>query len=368
MESALVNIKIENPDLSLEHDTESQMKTDERFNNLVENAIDFLNKAIVDIDTEPKYAIIHFYSAVELFLKARLFKEHWTLVVAKNQDLDWEKFKAGNFQSISLVDAANRLDKVVGSGLNELEIKAFKEVGEHRNKLMHFYHQTQSASKDERLVKDVITQLHRAWHYLHILLLIRWEDVFKKWETKLFEFDAKLMKYHDYLEAIFNTVKSNIEKQKLDGFWFTECPSCHFEAISHINKERIVYNASCMVCGLSNRYINVHCPKCNNLTAISEGEEEVKCSFCKHELNSSEIYEALETSGETAHCSECSGYHSVAGVDDGKWVCLDCHYFFDEMDQCEWCGDLNTGDMNHSYLSGCNVCEGLSGWQSDKDD
>lgn len=343
------------------------MQTEEKFNNLVDNAIDFLNKALADIESEPKYAIIHFYSAVELFLKARLFKEHWTLVVAKNQEPDWEKFKVGNFQSVTLVDAVSRLDKVVRSGLNDLQIKVFKEVGEHRNKLMHFYHQGQSTATDERLVKDVITLLYRAWHYLHILLLIDWEDIFKKWEEKLFEFDAKLKKYNEYLQAIFDTVKPNIEKLKSDGNWFTMCPSCMFEAIPHTNKEHIVYNASCMVCGFSKRYINIHCSECSQIMTIPESEE-AECQSCGHQLNSEEIYKALEISGEIAHCSECSGYQSVVCADDGKWVCLNCHYFFDEIDACGWCGDLNTGDMEGSYYSGCNVCEGLSGWHSDKDD
>ena len=39
---------------------------------LVENAIDFLNQAADELANNPKYSVIHFYTAVELLLKARL--------------------------------------------------------------------------------------------------------------------------------------------------------------------------------------------------------------------------------------------------------------------------------------------------------
>ena len=46
---------------------------------LTENSIDFLTEAIDGFQVQPKYSIIHFYTAVELFLKARLLHEHWSL-------------------------------------------------------------------------------------------------------------------------------------------------------------------------------------------------------------------------------------------------------------------------------------------------
>ena len=51
------------------------------FERLVENALDFLVCAIEEFQVAPKYSVIHFSAAVELFLKARLMAEHWSLVV-----------------------------------------------------------------------------------------------------------------------------------------------------------------------------------------------------------------------------------------------------------------------------------------------
>ncbi|HIP71183.1 MAG TPA: hypothetical protein EYH05_07285, partial [Anaerolineae bacterium] len=52
---------------------------------LVENAMDFLSQSIEEFDGSPKYSVIHFHAAVELFLKARLMAEHWSLVVSKRK-------------------------------------------------------------------------------------------------------------------------------------------------------------------------------------------------------------------------------------------------------------------------------------------
>jgi hypothetical protein len=49
---------------------------DEFFNQLVGSAFEFLDRAIGHVEADRKHSIINFATAVELFLKARLFKEH----------------------------------------------------------------------------------------------------------------------------------------------------------------------------------------------------------------------------------------------------------------------------------------------------
>ena len=51
------------------------------FENLVRNGIDFLEKAMLQLENEPKYSVINFYTAVEIFLKAPLVHDHWTLTM-----------------------------------------------------------------------------------------------------------------------------------------------------------------------------------------------------------------------------------------------------------------------------------------------
>jgi len=49
--------------------------------------------------------MINFYASIELFLKARLLKEHWTLIVTKKTEPDIDKFISGDFQSITINEA-----------------------------------------------------------------------------------------------------------------------------------------------------------------------------------------------------------------------------------------------------------------------
>ncbi len=62
-------------------------------NGLVENAFSFINKALDEFPSEPKFSLIHFATGVELFLKARLMAEHWSLIVARKQSPDKEALR-----------------------------------------------------------------------------------------------------------------------------------------------------------------------------------------------------------------------------------------------------------------------------------
>ena len=104
---------------------------------LVENAFDFLARAINEFKCSPKYSVIHFSTSVELFLKARLVSEHWSLVVVKQQSVNLQQFKAGSFQSVTIKEATNKLENIVCSKLSNQTIDAFQKVADHRNKIIH---------------------------------------------------------------------------------------------------------------------------------------------------------------------------------------------------------------------------------------
>ena len=124
------------------------MNKNDLLNRLVDNGLDFLSRSIDELEQFPKYSVIHFYTAVELFVKARLMSEHWSLVVSKRQEPDWNDFVAGDFQSVTLDEAAKRLQKIVRSGLSRQELDAFRDIGKHRNKMVHFFHEAHSVADD----------------------------------------------------------------------------------------------------------------------------------------------------------------------------------------------------------------------------
>jgi hypothetical protein len=102
------------------------IKTSALFKSLVENGFDFLKKSVADIKKSPKYSVINFCSAVEIFLKARLIREHWSLILAKPEFADVIKFKGGDFVSVSMEEAIRRLNNICSEKLSHEAEDAFR--------------------------------------------------------------------------------------------------------------------------------------------------------------------------------------------------------------------------------------------------
>jgi hypothetical protein len=354
------------------------MKKEYMLERLVENGFDFLNKAVDDLQSHPKFSVIHFHAAVELFLKARLMEEHWSLVISQRQDPDWNKFISGNFQSVSLDGAADRLEKVVRSGLSKSELKSFRDITKHRNKVVHFFHEAHSSEENSEQVRDIVKQQLTAWYFLHHILTTRWNDVFIRWSESLLEVDKKLRSLHTFLQVIYDQIKPDIDERKKEGDIFKCCPSCGFESQHHESDQKVVYGANCLVCGLSEKALKIDCTSCGEeVTFINEGF--AVCGSCNENfepddlalelINEGAAYIAAkeaDSSWDLGNCSDCDGYHTVVRAEDDSYICTSCFLVLAYLQFCGWCNEPNTGDMEHSSWSGCNLCDGRGGWEKDE--
>lgn len=353
------------------------MKKEEMFSRLVENGLDFLFKAKSELKDQPKYSVIHFHAAVELFLKARLMHEHWSLVVSKRQVPDWGKFVTGDFQSVSLHEAANRLDKVVRSPLSKADIAAFLEIAKHRNKMVHFFHEAHSEEESSELTRKIVKQQLKAWYFLHQLLTVQWKDVFSNWQEKIGKIDTALRELHEFLQVVFDNLQPEIKALKARGFIFEQCPSCGFESKQHDDEVKVFYESKCLVCSLAEKCLKIECPSCGKLVTF-RNEGFAICQSCGKSLEPKDVANAFvdvgaayvaamdgDDSWDTGNCSDCDGYHTVVQTEDDKWVCASCFGEFESLERCSWCNELNTGDMEDSYITGCNHCEGMVGWYKD---
>lgn len=345
------------------------MKKQDLLQRLVENAMDFLSRSISEFDDQPKFSVIHFHAAVELFLKARLLAEHWSLVVSKRKDADWDNFVTGNFVSVSLDEAASKLDKVVQSGLTKQELSTFERLTKHRNKMVHFFHEGVSDEENNQLRRAIAKEQLTAWYLLHKLLTSKWSDVFDAWAEKLREIDEYLRRLQEFLQVVFVQVTPEIEKRKENGADFEDCPSCNFASQEHCNEIDEFYEAECLVCGLTDRCLLIECPYCSDsVRFVNEGFG--KCGSCERMFEPEQVAKALvdesaayiafkegDDSWDLANCSYC-GYRTVARVseDGDRWICTSCFYEFDSVAHCGRCNELNTDDMEDSYWAGCNVC------------
>ncbi|MCC5982714.1 MAG: hypothetical protein JJU26_13460 [Oceanicaulis sp.] len=353
------------------------MTNQQRFDRLVENALDFLSRAIEELEEQPKFSVIHFHAAVEIFLKARLLYEHWTLVIAKGADPDRAQFEAGNFPSVSLDEAANRLRKVVGSGLSARELGAFDKIAKHRNKMMHFFHEAESKEEGAALVRDIVKEQLTAWYSLDQLLTQRWKDVFSSHQTEIVRIGTALKNQHEYLQVIFESKSNEIEALVAAGIPVEVCPSCGFTAQRHEPDVHSVYEARCLVCDHSDHCLRAECPSCES-AVVFRNEGFAICGQCQSSIEPEDLAKALIDEGAAhiaamdgdyswgeGNCSDCDGHHTVVKTVNDEWICASCLGNFDELQICDWCNEPNTGDMEQSYVAGCNHCEGMAGWHRD---
>jgi len=348
---------------------------------VVENAMDFLSQSISEFDDSPKYSVIHFHAAVELFLKARLMAEHWSLVVSKRQDPDWNKFVAGDFMSVSMNEAAYKLDKVVRSSLTKQELNTFRGLTNHRNKMVHFFHNAVTVEENEELRRDIAKEQLTAWFLLYKILTNRWADIFSPWAKILEEIDQRLRKLHEFLQVVFDQLQPEIEKRKADGSIFRNCPSCGFLSQEHADEVGELYEAQCLVCEYEEKCLIIECPDCGEpVLFVNEGFG--SCKSCGKKLEPENLVEELmdnwstyvamtdgDDSWDLGNCGDCEGYHTVVRLNDegDTYLCASCFGVFNELQCCEWCNEPNTGDMEHSYWAGCNFCDGKAGWDSERD-
>ncbi len=74
---------------------------DKLFVSITDTAFEFLEKALDEFEASPKFSIINFASAIELFMNARLMREHWSLLVEKVHSAKIDEFFAGKLKTVT---------------------------------------------------------------------------------------------------------------------------------------------------------------------------------------------------------------------------------------------------------------------------
>ncbi|MCY4656438.1 MAG: hypothetical protein OXC80_06435 [Gammaproteobacteria bacterium] len=337
---------------------------------LVESALDFLSQSLQEFHEERlKYSVIHLYAAVELFVKARQIKEHWSLLFVKNSEPNLTKFNKGDFRSVPLEDAATRLENLAQCGMGEQALKAFKSLGNHRNKMMHFFHEGTFAAKNELKRQEVVEEQLTAWYFLHTLLTSKWDVIFSDWSLQLMEIDKELRKLREFLEVVYDQVREEISERQKKRIVFIECPSCSFNSQEHNASFGDLYDAECLVCGLIDHCVLIKCPDCNECVRIVNGGY-YECEKCGRDLYPSEVAEEFlsessygrktdrDYSWNPVNCGYCDdeGYQLVVRLKEDFYFCMFCFNNFTSLDVCDCCNELNTRCMEESYWKSCEFC------------
>lgn len=341
------------------------------FDSLTRNAFDFLERGIEEFDKSPKYSVIHFCAAAEMLLKARLMKEHWSLIVSKPDQANLAKFMAGDFISVTLEDARARIRDVVGEDIGDDAYNSFRTLANHRNKMVHFFHN--GLESDENAKAQIVAEHCRSWFHLH-RLLNRWDTYFHDFGSEIARADRAMKRHRNYLAAKFKALKPELDAAHKTGSTPKACSACGFKAAIPDYLDDQIALLRCLVCDHTETQVELECPHCGESIVIAN-EGYAICGHCGKGIEPEDLVDALTDDVEAhiaikdgddswgpANCSNCDGYHTVVRRGD-HYFCANCFDIADGIEQCQWCNEYNTGDMEHSYSVGCSHCDGKVGWE-----
>lgn len=344
------------------------------FDHLVHSAFDFLVKAIEQIESERKHSVVNFATAIELFLKARLFKEHWSLIADNPDTADKIGFLAGTVKTVTPDKAIGRLDKICGDPVPSQAVAEFKKLAAHRNRVIHFFHDVESPKSSRKALENTAIEQFRGWHYL--------EQLLRSWGEHLADYDQdiervawKMRRHASFLDARFQALKKDLVQAAAEGTTIAECDRCGHKAAKVRPLSDIVSHLNCAVCGITTTIISFSCldEDCEATIELSSHMPEKRsCDECQRHYDSAEVCDALgggsryEDFAASINCAACTTLGS--GVDhDDIVVCSECFTAEENAPQCDWCSDrqIGGGDLRSSGWKGCEFCDGRSGWDRD---
>lgn len=345
------------------------------FKSITENAFEFLEKSLDEFDISPKFSIIHFASAIELFMKARLLSEHWSLIVERVDGANIEELFSGNVRTVSPNTARKRLKNIVLDPVPNEAVKIFNNIATHRNRAIHFgYHNDQANIELEKIV----TEQCIGWRHLQKLLENNWNSVFIEFKEKISSIDKKMRDHQGYLDAKYKSLIPDIKTITSSGGRVKNCYSCGYDTAHVENIEGDISLGACLLCSVSETIIKLECPDSECTQEIEFGNyfgPPEFCSSCGTPFESW-VSEGLDTGvGTTSdnmldhidiNCPNCPSQHHSVVEHHSQYICITCFDFSSKIGVCEWCNEGQLGGVpEYSYLTGCESCDGNAGWHDD---
>jgi hypothetical protein len=353
------------------------VKNAEHFFNLIAtNAIEFFIASIKDFKSRPKYSVINFCSGLELILKARLIKEHWSLIVKRPEEAALSQFQNGDFMSVSVDEALKRLANIGGDTFSQDETRCFKRLRDHRNKVVHFCHDAYSRKPDAKLLEEVAAEQCMAWCYLHRRLTGIWSEYFEEHSKAVERLNGKLHRHRAFLRVKFTTLRPDIKKEISAGAEYRICSACGFHSARVDEVYEPVRQIECRVCGTRKSFMRLACPQCRKFSDI----DDLASGSCDDEDCGADIslgnvmkeyvpaYDPRDEEEQAYYCAACENPEPSVTTLGDRYFCFWCKEWFDTTAQCGFCGYHLVGfDPNGSSLYGCFMCDTAAREHFDKD-
>lgn len=351
--------------------TQQQQTKEEMFDSLVLNAIDFINSSLDNLDKRPKNSIVDFYTAIELFLKARLMKEHWTLILSKLDNASINAFQVGDFHSIFLEDAIKRLKNILNEPFPDNMITTFKRLGEHRNQIVHFAHTGYTNIRATQA--GIVAEQWASWHYLYQLLTIQWKDIFQNYLPHFEAIQRRMLQQMEYIHARYVELQGEIASRISAGDSIVQCAHCTMQSALIVKTHYWGQDYKCLVCGARGTLIKptkatIPCINCGKEFEFFSADID-KCPHCGDSIDTDILISQCiskfsdgdnwcdEDEGpHVATCHVCNHLQPSVFYIDGLWSCVSCFDRGWQAIKCEYCDNFATGDTEEMKYIGCHKC------------
>ena len=267
--------------------------------NLLDNALDYLLSAAeaVHRDEGPrslKEAVLHLGNSIELLVKARLAREHWTLIFFNADQASYDKLADAEFSSVDFPKAIARLEQIARVSVDKSVISHINSLRKLRNRLTHY-----TATLDSAQTKSLVAK-----SMAFCVEFCEQQDMATPDSgSKLGEIHLNLVELQEFVNERLKTISEDWK-----GALVWECPACWQHAL-----------------------------------VIDGGE--VDCKFCKQGADPRELAES-SAEGQIGDCPECGEESTFTFViynnDHGEWVCFSCGQRGEYYDNCFRCEQLTS--------------------------
>lgn len=270
-----------------------------------------------------KDAALHLFSAIEVLIKARLIREHWTLAASKLEGATVAKYENGELVTVDSKSAIKRLKDVLGIDISPKHERDVEAVRALRNRVAHF---AMVGVTPASVAPDLARGFNFAWWFLgnHIRPGAP--------RTEVAEIDKTIEEVTAAVAGISGLVTERmnaLDPELAAAAWVLNCPRCLQPALCQGED------------GLPG------CKFCFWVSAGAEGADAyVQESLGLH------AYFVIKDGGEwpVVECPECSAEALVEGVNVVRSASPG--RVGDDFRLCFSCGDLQHG----SHLERCERC------------
>lgn len=204
--------------------------TREKYENILLLGMLFIDRAIIDLVKPDKRseldlhsALLHLFTGVELIIKSRLVKEHWSLVFEEVSAAKLGPYLSGDYKSVHFTDALQRLTNITGASLTERDRRTLEGLRNRRNRLVH---SGEIGSEQEvkvltaRALNFVLKFIQKELH----------EEDNKQIRNYIAVCRVHVVLFNDYIEDRFKESSAQLQQLKNESKSIIRCFMCFKEA------------------------------------------------------------------------------------------------------------------------------------------